>query len=149
VVLAAAGLHRLGRAAEISQYLDPALMLPAPGQGALAIECRADDPELAAALGLLEHPPTRAAVTAERALLATLEAGCSAPVAALAQADGENDLRLESVVGTADGATLLTMSTTGPLALGETAEQSALALGQALAARLLDGGAAGLMGERA
>ncbi|MGC0313103.1 hydroxymethylbilane synthase [Kitasatospora acidiphila] len=149
VVLAAAGLHRLGRAAEISQYLAPELMLPAPGQGALAIECRADAPEVAAALGVLDHPETRAAVTAERALLAALEAGCSAPVAALAQAGGENELRLEGVVGTADGATLLTMSTTGPLALGESAEQSARAIGLALAARLLDGGAAGLMGERA
>ncbi|MCC9311623.1 hydroxymethylbilane synthase [Kitasatospora sp. RB6PN24] len=149
VVLAAAGLHRLGRGAEISQYLAPESMLPAPGQGALAIECRADSPELAAALGVLDHPETRAAVTAERALLAALEAGCSAPVAALARAGGENELRLEGVVGTADGATLLTMSTTGPLALGESAEQSAQALGLALAARLLDGGAAGLMGERA
>jgi hydroxymethylbilane synthase len=149
VVLAAAGLHRLGRAAEISQYLATELMLPAPGQGALAIECRADAPELAAALGVLDHPETRAAVTAERALLAGLEAGCSAPVAALAEVGQENELRLEGVVGTVDGATLLTMSTTGPLALGESAEQSALALGRTLTARLLDGGAAGLMGERA
>ncbi|WP_051970218.1 hydroxymethylbilane synthase [Kitasatospora azatica] len=148
VVLATAGLNRLGRAAEIGEHLAPELMLPAPGQGALAIECRADDPELAAALGLLDHAPTRAAVVAERALLAALEAGCSAPVAALATVSGENELRLEGVVGTVDGATLLTMSTTGPLVLDETAEQAARALGHALAARLLDGGAAGLMGER-
>jgi hydroxymethylbilane synthase len=148
VVLAAAGLNRLGRAADRTEALDPELMLPAPGQGALAIECRADRPELAAALGALDHAPTRAAVVAERALLAALEAGCSAPVAALAVLSGENELRLEGVVGTVDGVTLLTMSTTGPLVFDETAEQQARALGRALAARLLDGGAAGLMGER-
>ncbi|MFI9269432.1 hydroxymethylbilane synthase [Kitasatospora sp. NPDC052896] len=149
VVLAAAGLNRLGRAADRTEALDPALMLPAPGQGALAIECRADRPELAAALGALDHAPTRAAVVAERALLAALEAGCSAPVAALATLSSENELRLEGVVGTVDGATLLTMSTTGPLVLDGTAEQQARALGHALAARLLAEGAAGLMGERA
>lgn len=148
VVLATAGLNRLGRAAEISEHLAPELMLPAPGQGALALECRADAPELVAALGRLDHPATRTAVVAERALLAALEAGCSAPVAALARLSGENELRLEGVVGTVDGATLLTMSTTGPLAFDETAERQARALGHALAARLLDGGAAGLMGER-
>ncbi|PYC86909.1 hydroxymethylbilane synthase [Streptomyces tateyamensis] len=147
VVLATAGLNRLGRSAEISQHLAPELMLPAPGQGALAIECRADAPELAAALGALDHLPTRAAVAAERALLAALEAGCSAPVAALARLE-EHELRLEGVIGTTDGATLLMMSTTGPLPLDGTAEQTARALGHALAARLLDGGAAGLMGER-
>ncbi|MFE9426674.1 hydroxymethylbilane synthase [Kitasatospora sp. NPDC006697] len=149
VVLATAGLNRLGRSAEISQHLAPELMLPAPGQGALALECRADDPGLAAALGALDHAPTRAAVVAERALLAALEAGCSAPVAALARPAGGNELRLEGVVGTTDGATLLTMSTTGPLESGEPAESAARALGHALAARLLDGGAAGLIGERA
>ncbi|MHA6762330.1 hydroxymethylbilane synthase [Streptacidiphilus sp. PAMC 29251] len=85
VVLAAAGLSRLGRLGEATQLLDSALMLPAPGQGALALECRADDAELTAALGALDHPATRAAVTAERALLAALEAGCSAPVGALAE----------------------------------------------------------------
>ncbi|MGF1427340.1 hydroxymethylbilane synthase [Kitasatospora sp. LaBMicrA B282] len=148
VVLATAGLNRLGRSAEISEHLAPELMLPAPGQGALAIECRSDAPELVAALGRLDHAPTRAAVAAERALLAALEAGCSAPVAALAQVSDERELRLEGVVGTVDGATLLTMSTTGPLVFDETAEQQARALGHALAARLLESGAAGLMGER-
>lgn len=139
VVLATAGLNRLGRAEEITEHLDPELMLPAPGQGALAIECRADAAPLAAALGALDHAPTRAAVVAERALLAALEAGCSAPVAALATVSSENELRLEGVVGTVDGATLLMMSTTGPLVPGETAERQAAALGHVLAARLLDG----------
>ena len=76
--------------------LDPLQMLPAPGQGALAVECRADvgDPSCAAALGALDDAPTRAAVTAERALLAALEAGCSAPVGALAEVvEGERRRR--------------------------------------------------------
>ncbi|KJK56288.1 hydroxymethylbilane synthase [Saccharothrix sp. ST-888] len=146
VVLATAGLNRLGRAAEITEHLDTELMLPAPGQGALAIECV--DADLAVALSALDHGPTRAAVAAERALLATLEAGCSAPVAALATWDG-SELLLEGVVGTVDGATLLRMTANGPLVLDETAERQAVALGRALAARLLDAGAANLMGERA
>ncbi|MFB7665783.1 hydroxymethylbilane synthase [Kitasatospora sp. NPDC056138] len=146
VVLATAGLNRLGRAAEITEHLDTELMLPAPGQGALAVECV--DAGLAAALRALDHAPTRVAVAAERALLATLEAGCSAPVAALATWDG-SELLLEGVVGTVDGATLLRMTANGPLVLDETAERQAVALGRALAARLLDAGAANLMGERA
>lgn len=85
IVLALAGLSRLGRAGEVTEVLDPTLMLPAPAQGALAIECRADELDLVEALALLDDPVTRAAVTAERALLATLEAGCSAPVGGLAE----------------------------------------------------------------
>jgi len=86
VVLAAAGLNRLGRLGEATQLLDTELMLPAPGQGALAVECRAGDTELLAALRRMDHAPTRLAVIAERALLSALEAGCSAPVGALAEA---------------------------------------------------------------
>lgn len=151
VVLATAGLNRLGRAAVITQYLEPGLMLPAPGQGALAIECL--DTGLAAELAALDHAPTRAAVVAERALLATLEVGCSAPVAALGhigrQGLDRTELWLEGMVGTTDGTTLLRMTANSPLVLDETAERQAMALGQALAARLLDQGAASLMGERA
>jgi hydroxymethylbilane synthase len=84
VVLAAAGLHRLGRAHEITQLLPPEVMLPAPAQGALAVECRARDHSLVDQLSSVDDEHTRAAVLAERTLLATLEAGCSAPVAALA-----------------------------------------------------------------
>ncbi|MBO1414633.1 hydroxymethylbilane synthase [Streptomyces sp. FH025] len=149
VVLATAGLNRLGRSAEISQHLGTELMIPAPGQGALAVECTAENAELTAALAALDHAPTRVAVAAERALLATLEAGCSAPVAALATWGRENELRLEGVVGDPDGTALLKMSANGPIVLDETAEQHARALGRALAARLLDAGAATLMGERA
>ena len=89
VVLARAGLARLGRAAEITEILDPSLILPAPAQGALAIECRTDDADLVSALALLDDAHSRAAVTAERALLAALEAGCSAPVAGLAEVVNE------------------------------------------------------------
>lgn len=149
VVLAAAGLNRLGRGAEITEHLDPELMLPAPGQGALAIECTSANTALAATLAALDHAPTRVAVVAERALLAALEAGCSAPVGALATWGSRSELLLEGVVGTVDGATLLKMSASGPLVLDESAEQHARALGHALAARLLDAGASTLMGERA
>src|SRR5699024_1633261 len=80
IVLARAGLLRLDRGEEATEVLDPLQMLPAPGQGALACECRSADEDIARQLGQLDDPHTRAAVTAERSLLATLEAGCSAPV---------------------------------------------------------------------
>jgi hydroxymethylbilane synthase len=162
VVLAAAGLNRVGRIDEVTDFLSVDTVLPAPGQGALAIECPADDAELIAALAELDDPFTRAAVTAERSLLAALEAGCSAPVGALAdlppssapferedsQADKQTvkEMRLRGVVGTTDGATLVQLSTTGPVP--ETHE-AAQALGRELAAEMLAQGAAGLMGERA
>lgn len=139
VVVAAAGLRRLGRIDEASELLDPLQMLPAPAQGALAVECRAADTALAALLAqVLDDAGARAAVTAERAVLATLEAGCSAPVGALADvvSDLTDDGRvvdrvfLRAVVGTGDGA-LLRASATGDL---DDVEK----LGAALAAELLD-----------
>jgi hydroxymethylbilane synthase len=139
VVVAAAGLRRLGRIAEATELLDFVQMLPAPAQGALAIECRADDHGLAAVLAaVLDDEYTRAAVTAERAVLAGLEAGCSAPIAALADvvSDLTDDdvvvdrVSLRAVVGTADGA-LLRASATGDMDVAEK-------LGAALAAELLD-----------
>jgi hydroxymethylbilane synthase len=153
VVLAAAGLSRLGRLDAVTEFIDTDAVLPAPGQGALAIECAASDTALAAQLAVLDDPDTRAAVTAERALLAALEAGCSAPVGALAEpqtaGDGERrltELRLRGVVGTTDGVTLLQLSATGPL---PASRDEATALGRELAAEMLVKGAAGLMGERA
>lgn len=150
VVLAAAGMKRIGRVGDVSEFLSVDTILPAPGQGALAIECAADNADLVAALGELDDPFTRAAVTAERSLLAALEAGCSAPVGALADllADGQivKEMRLRGVVGTTDGSTLVQLSTTGPVP--ETHDQ-AMALGRELAAEMLAKGAAGLMGERA
>ncbi|MER7507407.1 hydroxymethylbilane synthase [Streptomyces lavendulae] len=149
VVLAAAGLNRIGRGDEATDLLSVDNMLPAPGQGALAVECLASDAELVAALGELDDPHTRAAVTAERVLLAALEAGCSAPVGALADllADGEivNEMRLRGVVGTLDGTTLVQLSTTGPV---PQSYDEAMALGRELADEMLAKGAAGLMGER-
>ncbi|MCX4989325.1 MULTISPECIES: hydroxymethylbilane synthase [unclassified Streptomyces] len=150
VVLAAAGLNRIGRIDEVTDFLSVDNVLPAPGQGALAIECAADNADLVAALGELDDPFTRVAVTAERSLLAALEAGCSAPVGALADllADGQivKEMRLRGVVGTTDGSTLVQLSTTGPVP--ETHDQ-AMSLGRELAAEMLAKGAAGLMGERA
>ncbi|MDX2530706.1 hydroxymethylbilane synthase [Streptomyces europaeiscabiei] len=150
VVLAAAGLSRIGRIDEVTDFLSVDTVLPAPGQGALAIECAADNADLIAALAGLDDPYTRVAVTAERSLLAALEAGCSAPVGAFADllADGQivKEMRLRGVVGTTDGSTLVQLSTTGPVP--ETYDQ-AMALGRELAAEMLAKGAAGLMGERA
>jgi hydroxymethylbilane synthase len=146
VVVAAAGLARLGRLGDATELLDPLQMLPAPAQGALAVECRVEDLELARSLAAaLDDGATRAAVTAERAVLATLEAGCSAPIGALADvvSDLDDDGRvldrvsLRAVVGTTDGA-LLRASVTGDM---DDAEK----LGAALAAELLDmGGLAAL-----
>ncbi|WP_320781075.1 hydroxymethylbilane synthase [Streptomyces sp. CRN 30] len=150
VVLAAAGLNRIGRTDEVTDFLSVDMVLPAPGQGALAIECAAHDAALVAVLAELDDPFTRVAVTAERSLLAALEAGCSAPVGALADllADGQvvKEMRLRGVVGTTDGSTLVQLSTTGPVP--ETHDQ-AMALGRELASEMLAKGAAGLMGERA
>ncbi|TQK52665.1 hydroxymethylbilane synthase [Streptomyces sp. SLBN-118] len=150
VVLAAAGLNRLGRIDQVTDFLPVDSVLPAPGQGALAIECAAVNADLAAALAELDDPFTRAAVTAERSLLAALEAGCTAPVGALADllADGQvfTEMRLRGVVGTTDGSTLVQLSTTGPV---PTSHGDAIALGRELASEMLAKGAAGLMGERA
>jgi hydroxymethylbilane synthase len=145
VVVAAAGLARLGRLDEAAELLDPGQILPAPGQGALAVECRAGDTELVTALTkLLDDAVTRAAVTAERSLLAALEAGCTAPVGALADVgldeSGNDELYLRAIVVAVDGSRAVRLSTTGPLADGET-------LGRQLAADLLDEGAADLIGE--
>ncbi|TCC59641.1 hydroxymethylbilane synthase [Kribbella pittospori] len=132
VVLARAGLSRLGRLAEVTETLDPIQVLPAPGQGALGIECRAGDTEVLAALAPLDDAATRAAVTAERQLLATLEAGCTAPVGALAEVvDGEDgpELWLRGALGQDDGVRRL--SANGPV-------DDPVALGKALANELLE-----------
>lgn len=149
VVLALAGLRRLGRDGEVSDVLPPAVMLPAPGQGALGIECRADDATVLAALAPLDHAPTRAAVTAERALLARLEAGCAAPLGALAEVtpadatrgggDGKPDLlTLQAVVADLDAAVVLRRVATGPADRPEE-------LGHRLAEQLLADGAGRLV----
>jgi hydroxymethylbilane synthase len=143
VVLALAGLKRLGREDEATELLDPLQILPAPGQGALACECRADDGATAQLLAQLDDPETRSAVTAERSLLATLEAGCSAPVGALADVamgDDGDELWLRAVVADVSGNPSIRLSATGsPL--------DAAAVGEQLAAELLTEGAALLTAE--
>ncbi|OEV03393.1 hydroxymethylbilane synthase [Streptomyces oceani] len=154
IVLAAAGLNRVGRIDEAAELIAPDTVLPAPGQGALAVECASGNAHLTAQLAELDDPYTRAAVTAERTLLAALEAGCSAPVGALADlpASGQDatEMRLRGVVGTTDGASLVQLSTTGPVpaSAAEIVSQSER-LGRELADEMLAKGAAGLMGERA
>jgi len=140
VVLARAGLARLGRLEEVSEVLDAERMLPAPAQGALALECRADRADVLAAAAILDDPATRAAVTAERAVLAALEAGCSAPVGALAHVT-HDALSLRAVVVAVDGSRAVRLSATG-------APSEAEVVGRRLAAALLAEGADGLMGER-
>jgi hydroxymethylbilane synthase len=140
VVLAAAGLERIGRDAEISQLFDVAEMLPAPGQGALAVECRADDTALIDLLAVLDDPRTRAAVTAERAVLVTLEGGCSAPVGAFA-ADEGHILNLTAAVVAFDGTRSVRKSTAGY-------PSAAMELGRELATAMIAEGAGTLMGER-
>ena len=143
VVLAYAGLVRIGRLDAVAEVLDPNTMLPAPGQGALAVECRADRTDLVELLGTLDDPSTRAAVTAERAVLAALEAGCSAPVGAYAAeyaADRSTELRLTAAVIAADGTRHIRLSAIG-------VPERAADLGRDLAARMLADGAGQLMGE--
>jgi hydroxymethylbilane synthase len=144
VVLARAGLARLDRLAAVTETLDPLQVLPAPAQGALAVECRTSDARTRELLGRLEDPVTRSCVVAERSVLAALEAGCSAPVAAYAEvAEGETgpELFLRASVTALDGSDSVRGSVTGSLA-------DASALGRALAADLLDRGAAELMAVR-
>jgi hydroxymethylbilane synthase len=141
VVLARAGLSRLGRTGVITETLDPLQVLPAPAQGALAVECRTSDARTRELLGRLEDAATRCCVLAERSTLAALEAGCSAPVAAYAEvAEGEDgpELFLRASVTALDGSDAVRGSLSGPLA-------DAAALGRALADDLLDRGAAELM----
>jgi hydroxymethylbilane synthase len=141
VVLARAGLARLGRLDAITETLDPLQVLPAPAQGALGVECRTSDARTRELLGRLEHSGTRCCVTAERATLAALEAGCSAPVAAygeIAEGDDGPELFLRASVTAIDGSDAVRGSASGPLA-------DAAALGRTLAADLLERGAADLM----
>ena len=146
VVLAAAGLRRVERTEAITELLDPLQMLPAPAQGALAVECRADDAAAIALLASLDDADTRAAVAAERALLRELEAGCSAPIGALADVavgDGPEDseLFLRANVTVPDGSQAIRLSATGAPAQAE-------AIGRRLAQDLLAEGADTMMGSR-
>lgn len=138
VVLAMAGLSRLGRRDVAARPIDVSDMPPAPGQGALAVESREDcADDLAAAVSAVDDPATRACVIAERTLLASLQAGCSAPVGALAEASG-GSLRLRARVWSVDGAGLVSGERHG-------AADDPARLGRALADELLARGAVSLL----
>ena len=140
VVLARAGLARIGRLDDATEVLDPLQVLPAPGQGALAVECRSDDDLATALRAALDDPATRAAVTAERAVLATLEGGCAAPVGALgevAEGDDGDVLWVRGVALSPEGALSVRLSATGD-------RTDAPGVGDRLAKEMLADGAADL-----
>ncbi len=138
VVLAYAGLQRLERLDVISQVLPLELMLPAPGQGALAVQCR-DEAHSLELLAPLDHRPTRVAVTAERRFLAGLGGGCAVPIAAYARLEGQ-ELRLQGRIAALDGSRQIDVSGRAPAA-------EAAALGDRLAGEALALGAAQLLEE--
>jgi hydroxymethylbilane synthase len=142
VVLARAGLSRIGRLDEVTETLDPLQVLPAPGQGALGIECRAGD-EIVEALAALDDARTRAAVEAERAVLATLEGGCAAPIGTLAEVvEGEDgdELWVRAVALAPDGTAAVRMSASGD-------PSDAVGVGTQLAKEMLAEGAGALVSE--
>ncbi|MFY9531943.1 MAG: hydroxymethylbilane synthase [Candidatus Acidiferrales bacterium] len=133
IVLAKAGIERLGQGAKISETISPEVMLPAVGQGALGIECRSDEKEVFGLLQKFDDNETRAAVTAERALLSELEGGCQVPLGAWGRIENQK-LILEAAVLSADGAECLRRKSSGDVA--EAAE-----VGRRLAQELIDAGA--------
>jgi hydroxymethylbilane synthase len=139
IVLAAAGLKRMGWAEQITEYLPPTVSLPAIGQGALGIEGRRDDEFVRQIVSALEHPPTRVAVTAERALLDRLEGGCQVPIAAHATIAGTR-LRLEGLVASVDGRRIVQDVVEGPSA-------DARQLGAKLGEQLLSQGGKAILNE--
>jgi hydroxymethylbilane synthase len=130
IILAGAGLERLGLGKNICQYIPFEIMLPAPGQGALAVHCRADDLSMLEYLSVLEDPDTRRCVTAERAFLQSLGGGCSLPVAAHAVVE-ERQIKLEGLVAALDGRRIVRVLETGsePFRLGERAAEKAVEAG--------------------
>jgi hydroxymethylbilane synthase len=131
IVLAAAGLKRLGLAERVTEWLQPEIMLPATAQGVLGIEVRAGDDAIAALIEPLDHPPTRFAATAERAFLARIQGGCQAPVGAYAQVEGDM-LHIAGMIGNRAGH-IVRGERSGPT-------EQATALGVALADELLASG---------
>lgn len=133
VILAAAGILRLGRGEEIVQYLSPDVFVPAVGQGALAVEVRSEDKETLDMVSKVDHGPTRIAVTAERSFLVALGGGCAVPVAAYGQVDGRK-LRLVAMAGTEDGRHIFRTNLLADVSHPEDA-------GKKLAQKLMDAGA--------
>lgn len=146
IILATSGLERLGLGERIRHELDDELSLPAVGQGALAIECRADDETILQLLAPLNHLPTRLCVIAERAMNKTLEGGCQVPIAGFATIDG-NTLSLRGRVGSIDGKTLLKSQNAITLTHGVDDEQNAENLGKQIAQDLLSQGADQILKE--
>lgn len=120
IVVAAAALDRLGRSAERTEVLDPALVVPQVGQGALAVECREDDAATRAVLAAIDHPPSRRAVSAERAFLREIGGSCDLPVGAYAVAGADGGVSLEGLLATGDGRVVIRHrdSDRDPLVLG-------------------------------
>jgi len=137
IILATAGLERLGLGGRIREHLPPQRMLPAVGQGIIGIECQAADARVRSLLALLEHAPTRRCLEAERAFAARLGGSCQSPIAGYAELAG-NVIELQGLVGSPDGNTVFADRMVGPAGDAER-------LGTALADRLLAAGAAGLL----
>ncbi len=133
IILAAAGLHRIGWEDRITEYLSTAVSLPAIGQGALAIECRKDDAFVNTAIAALNDPDTASVLAAERALLIRLEGGCQIPIAGFAEKKGAS-ITLEGWVSNLDGTEIIQEKKTAPV-------EQAEALGKAVAESLLTRGA--------
>lgn len=130
VVLAAAGIHRLGLEDAVTEWLEPDAMLPAPGQGALAIQCRVDDGAILALLSQIDQPKARSETTAEREFLRVLGAGCAAPVAALATSTTTPRVRLQGLVASVDATQMVRVEGEGePHSIGEQLAVEALAAG--------------------
>lgn len=139
VVLAAAGLRRMGWTSEITEYLQPSVCLPAIGQGALGLEARRDDAFVCGLLARLEDGPTRVAITAERAFLARLEGDCQVPIAAYAQVS-EQTLSMDALIASLDGSRVVRDAIKGSVV-------DAGSLGKELAERLLASGGKALLSE--
>ena len=139
IVLAAAGLSRLGLSDRITQVLEPPQMLPAVGQGALGIECRVDDPAVRDLLGQIDHNETHSSTKAERVMLSLLHGGCSAPVGAWGRVENGR-LLLDGLVANAAGTLVVRASASGPAV-------DATSLGQQVAQELLTQGAKAIIAE--
>ncbi|HEY3364656.1 MAG TPA: hydroxymethylbilane synthase [Symbiobacteriaceae bacterium] len=137
LVMAAAGMHRAGFKERITEYLDPAFCLPAPGQGALAIEIRSTDAHIGAIVGKLHDVETALEIQAERALLAHLEGGCQVPIGAYAVCDNGN-LHLQGLIASPDGTKIIRYEADGP-------EERARALGEQVGEWLLAHGGAEIL----
>jgi hydroxymethylbilane synthase len=131
IILAGAGLTRLGLEQNVTEWIPLDVMLPAPGQGALAIQCRASDQTTLSLLAKLEDESTRKCVTAERAFLSGLGGGCSVPVAAYAEVKGQKVIRLMGLVSSIDGKQIIKVSgeDSDPLELGKRLANEAIAQG--------------------